>query len=212
MQIISILGLALILMSCGKEEQQTNPISSTDITPTGESLPAEENQPVDEIVLQDCVIDSWDIPLTPCASIRKNGTLLSRNHLTDTAFEFTASKKNGGAGGTRWFDAKLEWNIAKNFLLPTEIFATGNAGNGQKLYIKFNDSLDCVWYSHAGIKYRNPRCFLGASRAPGNSVGFSGGSEVASSHALGVKKIWVSVNGASGNGVVTTVNSNFQIY
>lgn len=120
----------------------------------------------------------------------------------------TASKKNGGAGGSRWFDATATLEPTETLVLPNSIPAVGNPGNGQKLYVLFDGVIDCAWFSGGG-SYNAFRCFTGATRNGGTPAGFEGGTEVFLSEVDDVGTIEMTVAGAQGSGVITTATATF---
>lgn len=130
--------------------------------------------------------------------------------ITPTEVILTASKKNGGAGGSRWFDALATLDPPQTLSLPASIPAEGNPGNGQKLYVLFDDGTDCAWFSGGGA-YGSYRCFTGATRNGGTPSGFSGGTEVFPSEIVGASTVDMTVAGASGSGVITTATATFVI-
>jgi hypothetical protein len=140
-----------------------------------------------------------------------DGNILANTEINSTQIIMVASKRNGGTGGSKFYDANLTLDEAKDLALPNTIPAVGNAGNGQKLYIKFNDEIDCAWFSHAQSEYRNPRCFEGASRNGGSPSGFSDGDELFLTTINDFTTLEMQVNGASGNGVMTTATATFEI-
>ncbi len=82
-----------------------------------------------------------------------------------------ASKKNGGVGGSRFFDGALVLDEPAALALPEVIPADGKAGNGQELYVLLNGEIDCAWYSARDSQYQGYRCFEGATRNGGTSSG-----------------------------------------
>jgi len=147
-----------------------------------------------------------------CRSVSVGESLIA-GVLNSSANEWTfvASRRSGGPTGTKWFNSEIKFEAALNLSLPMEITAEGGkAGNGHKLYIRFNDTLDCAWYSHANVRYRNPRCFINAERTPGTSTGFTGGSELIGASVSGVVKVHMSVNGSSGSNALTRALAIFQ--
>jgi hypothetical protein len=129
----------------------------------------------------------------------------------------TATKKNGGPGGSRWYDVRFTLGILSNVFLPSaiNIQAGGNAGNGQKLYLIFDNTVLCSYRSSAGNKYINPICKLGGVIDPtqidGLAVGM-GTYQPDSSRVSNFSIVQVSVNGASGGGVVTKVVFDLLFY
>jgi hypothetical protein len=59
--------------------------------------------------------------------VEKEGVVLASGRFTGTGIELKATKKNGGAGGTRWFDAHWLLEGASDFILPRQIPATAIA-------------------------------------------------------------------------------------
>ena len=124
---------------------------------------------------------------------------------------FIATKKNGGTGGSRWYDARITLGIISNILLPVDvnIVAGGNAGNGQKLYFIFDNTVICSYRSVGSVKYANPICKLGGVIDPTKPDGFATGMgtyQPDNTRVNNFKILQVTVNGASGGGVVTKVN------
>lgn len=198
--------VSLLLVACGDAEN-----SNGNATGGGDGSEA----PVDEITLPtECTVedinDAFD---TNCETARVTfgGDVIVDSIEDNNEITMIASKKNGGSGGSKWFSARITLSGPLTILLPTQIPAAGKAGNGQKLYVNFNDTVDCAWYSHANNKYRNPRCFTGAARNGGTSSGFSGGTEVANDRVESVTEMHMQVAGASGSGILTTATGTFEI-
>lgn len=120
-----------------------------------------------------------------------------------------ASKKNGGEGGSVFFDSEYETPEKYHLELPDIIQASGSPGNGQKLYILFNSTIDCMWSSHADEDYRDPVCYQSAERTPATPEGFEGGEKKEITDIEEVEKIEMHVNGAQGDGVLTTASAIF---
>lgn len=137
------------------------------------------------------------------------GNVLSKIHETEQELVVIASKKNGGTGGSQWVDTSYELESATLLALPASIPASGDAGNGQKLYIKFNDSIDCVWFSVAQNSYENYQCYRGGIRDASTPSGFSEGELLSLNEVEEVEKIEMHVNGASGSGIITTATAVF---
>jgi hypothetical protein len=102
MHLLAILSLALLLLSCGKEEgtisaSEAESIPMGNTSPKGDTSPKNPGnpQPNDGIALPKCFIETWDLHLSPCKRIWKSGKFLSSKELTNTALEFVASKKMG---------------------------------------------------------------------------------------------------------------------
>jgi hypothetical protein len=194
--------LSLVLFACGNENSQEGTATSAGGTDGNENVSSSEI---------DCVISSLEEALpSNCRSISMGANLLAGGS-TDSSgnFRLTASRRSGGSGGTKWFNLTYRFPRPQSVSLPAEITATGNAGNGQKLYIRFNSNLDCAWYSSATRVYLGRRCFSGASRAPSTSSGFVGGTEIIVGTVADVSAIEMTVNGSSGIGVLTTAVAVF---
>lgn len=125
----------------------------------------------------------------------------------DDRLIMVASKKNGGEEGSVFFDSEYEAPEKYHLELPQIIQASGSPGNGQKLYILFNSTIDCMWASHADEDYRDPACYQNAERAPGTVEGFEGGEKLEITDLEEVEKIEMHVNGAEGDGVLTTASA-----
>ncbi|MDH4469133.1 MAG: hypothetical protein QE271_13825 [Bacteriovoracaceae bacterium] len=130
---------------------------------------------------------------------------------------FTATKKNGGSGGSRWYDARISLGLISNVMLPAviNIRPGGNAGNGQKLYLIFDNTVICSYRSSTGNKYINPICKLGGVIDPTKSDGFAAGLgsyQSDNTKVANFKIAQVTVNGASGSGVVTKVIFDLVFY
>ena len=130
---------------------------------------------------------------------------------------FTATKKNGGSSGSRWYDARISLGLISNVLLPAvvNIQSGGNAGNGQKLYLIFDNTVICSYRSLAGNKYTQPICKWGGVIDPTKSDGFASGIgtyQADNTRVANFKIALVTVNGASGGGVVTKVIFNLAFY
>lgn len=195
-----------VLSGCGGANSDADnlaEVGNSPITPSPVIEPIAPVAPTDPDL--ECTILTLLDPVdTACTRVVIGSTVLANRQDSATTLTLTASKKNGGSGGTKWFDSRATVSPATDFALPLSIPAQGNAGNGQKLYMRFNDTLDCAWYSFAANQYRNPRCFIGATRNGGASSGFSGGTEVNATKALAVTSVKMTVNGSSGGGVLTT--------
>jgi hypothetical protein len=120
-----------------------------------------------------------------------------------------ASKKNGGQDGSLFFDSEYETPQKYHLELPDKIQASGSPGNGQKIYILFNEVTDCMWTSETDEDYRNRVCYQNAERAPATSEGFAGGQEIELTDIESVEKVEMHVNGAQGDGILTTASAIF---
>ncbi len=198
-----ILILAFTLTACGKDSESTSGGSD----PLAASPPAASDPSIAECIIAD--LNDFVDPL--CLSVIFDGAPLSVVTISESQVMAKASRRSGGTGGTKWFDSQNTFSFPVDLVLPTQIPAIGNAANGHKLYIKFNDQTDCAWYSSAGTRYQSPRCFDGATRSPGTSLGFTGGMEVGSIRMDAVTRITMTVNGSGGSGVLTTATANFLI-
>lgn len=205
-------------------------------TPVGEVAPEEENLPptieeeVAELPAEEVSPPVVDEPTPPiaeeeeskecflsdleealpakCHTVYFGKELIAGNSNNEEGITLIASKRNGGKSGSKWFDSSLELSESRILQIPSELQVNGNGGNGQKVYILINGSIDCVWTSHGAKKYRNPVCMIDAKRNPSDSTGFSGGSKVEKIPAI--KSLKMTVNGAQGNGVLTTVTAQFS--
>ncbi len=141
-------------------------------------------------------------------------TTLSSVDVSTASVVLVASKKNGGTGGSRWFDADVDLGAPETLTLPSSIPAVGNPGNGQKLYVLFTRDgavdVDCAWFSGSG-EYGSFRCFEGATRNGGTSAGFTGGTEVFITEVVDATSLDMNVAGASGSGDITTATATFTI-
>jgi hypothetical protein len=119
-----------------------------------------------------------------------------------------------GTTSTMWFNAKRTLSPAVDIAasaLPTElnIVPGGYAGNGQKVYVRFNGrATTCAYQSHANTVYKSRYCATGATETPGVAgSGLTGGVAVdlVSGVISGVSSIEIEVNGSSSR-YVTTVD------
>jgi len=207
-KLISIVLLSsLFLVGCGKRETIIE--REVAVTTPGETLPQEPTAPTSSCALSTL----GDQAVLTCDDlvVLLDGNILANTEVSETEIKMIASKRNGGTGGSKFFDAVLTLDEAKDLILPLSIPAIGNAGNGQKLYVKFNEQIDCAWFSHAGNQYRNPRCFEEATRDGGSTSGFNGGTEVFLTAINDVTILEMQVNGASGSGVITTATASFEV-
>lgn len=208
--IIQIVLLStLLLVSCGKRET----IVEREVLVNG---PGETQDPLPQQPdpSSSCVLSQLDDQaILTCNDmiVLLNGNILANTEINSNQIKVIASKRNGGTGGSKFYDANLTLENATDLTLPTSIPAVGNAGNGQKLYVLFNGVIDCAWFSHAGNQYRNPRCFEGATRSGGSSSGFTGGTELFLATINDVTTLEMQVNGASGSGIMTTATATFKI-
>ena len=198
-----VLLFSLSVAGCGSDSEPAavaeEPVSTTPPVTTDPGI-------------EECMIADLNDAVDPaCLSVIFNGAVLSGVSSDGTQVIAKASRRGGGTGGTKWFDSQKTFSTPIDLVLPSQIPAFGNAGNGQKLYIKFNDQTDCAWYSHANAKYQNPRCFDGATRKPSVSSGFTGGVEVDHVRMDGVTKLTMTVNGSTGSGTLTTASATFPI-
>jgi hypothetical protein len=209
--------LLLSLISCDKEVKET--ISNADGT-TSTTSPSIGDGDDGTVIDVEPLCTSMNVEggeIVTCEDgITFISTLTGEQHSlfghVDQAegLKLWASKKNGGTGGSLWFNSVVDLDPALDLGIPSSIPVTlGNGGNGQKLYILINNEIDCVWYSKGSKVYRNPRCFTGATRSPGTSLGFSAGLEVSSTEALEVFRLEMELNGSQGDGVVTTASATF---
>lgn len=188
----------------------TSPANPT--SPSEESEPEEEGEPEEENTIEVCEITDLNQTIAgTCQSVQYGNTLLAGSTQSQETVTIVASKRNGGSGGSRWFNSSLQLSQATALSLPEELTAAGNGGNGHHVYILINGSIDCVWTSHGAHRYRNPVCKMGATRNPSDSTGFSGGTSVATSAIPAVSRLEMTVNGSQGNGVLTTVTAVFTI-
>lgn len=204
--ILFLVGFILLFTSCGKTQEELKKLAE-DNNGTNET-----NAPGTEISLEKiCEITSFSDSTENCTKIIYQGSVLMESKIENSTLTLVASKKNGGAGGSAWFNIAKESSTAVQLQLPNIIPATGNAGNGQKLYVLFNKTVDCAWYSSASTRYQNFRCFQGATRNSGKSSGFVGGTELFINSVSNVTLIEMSLNGANGSGVITTATAQFLI-
>jgi|GEM_PF-6139596 len=196
LKVAQISTLTLLLFSCGKSQEELAKLDTTE--------GSNSNLVCDITNLADSTAN--------CAKITYQNQVLAETVVNQSNLTMVASKKNGGAGGSFWYNGTFSSTNPVNLQLPTSINASGNAGNGQKLYILFNDSIDCAWFSNALVRYNNFRCFQGATRNAGTSAGFTGGTEVFLGSISNVTKAQMTVSGASGSGVITTATAIFPIF
>jgi len=214
-----VLVLVVALSACGKNkgetqndgntvEATTNQTSGT----TGEVTPpiAEETIPPAFEEEKECFLVDLESELPKnCKSIFYGKELIAGSSNDEEGITLIASKRNGGEKGSKWFDASLILADSRELFLPAELTVSGNGGNGQKVYILINGEIDCVWMSHGSKKYQKPRCMVNATRNASDASGFSGGSEVPLEKVFTIKSLQMTVNGAQGNGVLTTVTAKF---
>lgn len=203
--IFAIFLVLALLSSCGERQRRVLEDKSLNNELVDGLLP----NPVAE---NDCQLSPFgEDHILECdyLTLLVEGNILSKIHETDQELVMIASKKNGGTGGSQWVDAVYELETAALLALPTSIPAVGNAGNGQKLYIKFNDSIDCVWFSEAQSSYKNYQCYRAGIRDASKPSGFSEGELLSLNEIEEVEKIEMHVNGASGSGVITTATAVF---
>lgn len=105
------------------------------------------------------------------------------------------------------FDSIYETPEKYHLELPQVIQASGAPGTDQKLYILFNDEIDCMWVSHADEDYKDPVCFENAERDPSTSRGFLEGQELELTSIEAVEKIEMHINSAEGDNVLTTASA-----
>lgn len=151
-----------------------------------------------------------------------NGTLWIKGTVTTALNDFSqnssgfvirASKRNGGAGGSLYFDKSQTLETPKTIVFPNVLQALSysQVGNGEKLYILFNNLVDCVWFSHSGSKsYKNPVCKTGATRDPASPDGLIGGMSVPFAFVNPVSSVQMRVSGSSGSNLITTVDAAFD--
>jgi hypothetical protein len=186
------------------------------LTPTGTPTPT----PTTTAGPLDCHFDNYleHVP-AGCVGTQMTvgGIIVADTEVFADRILFKATKKNGGAGGSRWYDAKVILPVFRDVLLPAEIniLPGGNAGNGQKLYFIFDNLVICSYRSNANIKYVNPICKVGGVIDPSKSDGFAVGVGTYKPDNTSVnhfKTLQVSVNGASGGGIVTSVVFDLFFY
>lgn len=208
---ILLIGIAFTLIACGKVN-----VDDPTILPTADAeipAPTPTPSPEEGITLpEECEITSLDSP--PDVECEQSRMVYSGDIIADSveeadAFVMTASKKNGGTNGSVFFRSHLFAEEPHSVSLPNKIPAEGKAGNGGKLYILFNNSVDCAWFAHGNKEYRDPRCFINATRDGGSRSGFTGGTEISNESIDDVFEIHMEINGASGNGVLTTAIATF---
>jgi len=189
--------LSLFLFSCGRSQEELAKLED----PTGGN---NSNLVCDLTNLSDSTAN--------CAKVTYQNQVLAETKVSQASLTMVASKKNGGAGGSFWYNSAISSTTPVNLQLPASIDASGNAGNGQKLYILFNNSIDCAWFSNASVRYNNFRCFQGATRNAGNAAGFTGGTELFLGSISNVTKAQMTVSGSSGSGVITTATAIFPLF
>lgn len=204
---VYLFATLLLLTSCGERTRRIVENQNTDSERVEGLLPnpSAENH---------CTLEPFgndNILKCEYLTLLIEGNVLGKAHQTDLELVLVASKKNGGTGGSQWVDTTYELDQPSLLALPSSIPAVGNAGNGQKLYIKFNDSIDCVWFSHAQTSYQDHKCYRNAVRAPSLASGFSEGEELTINEIEDVEKVEMHVNGAQGDGVITTASAVFVI-
>lgn len=181
------------------------PTPTFTLTPTPTSTPTP--------LPPDCDFDHYQ-ELVPKACLGHTMTvacdIVAETIKTNTKVVMTATKKNGGTGGSRFYDAKATFVSLTSVLLPATInvLPGGKAGNGQKLYLYFDNDVTCSYRSHANTKYITPVCKLNGQIDPGKTDGFAvgiGSYILDVSHVDDILSVHAHVNGASGNGTVTTV-------
>lgn len=133
--------------------------------------------------------------------------------LTATEITMTAAKRNGGEGGSKWFDAALNLDTPVDLNLADDAnIVTGDGGNGQKLYILFNDTIDCAYFSNSVSQtYENRYCVIGGTRNPSVPDGFDFGAQYTGGTIDDVTSIEMTVAGSDGDGVVTIVEVVFDL-
>jgi hypothetical protein len=151
-----------------------------------------------------------------------NGTLWVKGTVTTALNEFSqnssgfvirASKRNGGTGGSLYFDKSQTLETPKTVVFPNTLQALSysQVGSGEKLYILFNNLVDCVWFSHSSSKsYKNPICKTGATRDPASPDGLIGGMSVPFAFVNPVSSVQMRVAGSSGSNIITTVDAAFD--
>lgn len=218
-KILIFSSLIVALSACGQIDKLKNlqgnngkgtPTETTDPAPPSAPAPTPSPDPTpDPIQPKQCVLENINAPVDDAClegSISlADGTLLAGSTTTERTARIVASKKNGGDGGSKFFEHRLRFPSATNIELPEKIPAEGKAGNGQKLYASFGSDVECAWFSKANKEYKDPKCFEGAERAPEKKDGFTGGREVDHDKIHGAEFMQIKVDGASGNGVVTRV-------
>lgn len=181
-------------------------------TPTSTPTPA-------PTVALDCDFDNYlEAVPTLCLGQRMTvaGVEVANSIDAGDRLSIKATKKNGGTGGSRWYDAKITLSSPIDVLLPQiiSIQSGGNAGNGQKLYLTFDQNVICSYRSHAASKYINPICKLNGSIDPSTGDGFSvgvGTYQADSTRVNGLSSVHCHVNGANGSGLVTQVRFDLLI-
>lgn len=138
------------------------------------------------------------------------GSRLSSSKVESDKVTIKASRKNGGADGDKSYDLSTTLDSALILELPSTISTTGNAGSGNKLYIKINDDIDCAYTSDAG-EFKDPHCFTGATRDPSETLGFTGGTEESDLVIEDVLDIEMKIDLSEGNGVITTATAILAI-
>lgn len=176
----ALIFTALMLFSaCGKRETIAEKIVEKSIENNTTQAPFEAP------IVETCKLEPIGLGYTlTCAShtILVNGTTLSNIEINQDELILTASQivSDSGSGEeeTQWFDAVVEFETEKNLLLPEVISASKTLSANQKVYIQFNENLECVWFSNEDIEYHQYRCFENATRALDSEEGFIDGNEV----------------------------------
>lgn len=132
----------------------------------------------------------------------------------ESGFIVRASLRTAGSlGAALYFDKSQTFSSARSVVFPENLKAASysQVGTGQKLYILFNGLVDCVWFSHSASKsYKNPVCKTGATRDPETADGLVGGTVVPFAFINPVRSIAMTVKGAAGSSVITTVDAPFD--
>ena len=228
-KILLILGLTLNFAACtqvgdklkelkdkGNGTEETIPTPTPEPEPAPEPAPDPTPDPTPEPApeptpepIKHCVLNSLDDEVNPdCleGSISLiNKTLLAGSEKERRSARITASIKNGGKLGSKYFEHRMRFADDTNIQLPEKVPATGKAGNGEILYASFGNDIECAWFSKANKEYKDPKCFEGAVRDPSQKYGFKGGREVDEDEIPHAAYVQVRVEGASGNDALTTV-------
>ncbi|MCO5143285.1 MAG: hypothetical protein M9962_09375 [Oligoflexia bacterium] len=195
-----VLMVIFSFQSCGKKENKSN---------SGEIV-VSNNPPVNNTEQKDCELhDIGETIPSTCTTIKFNDTYLSKVEQLNDKIILIASRKNSGTTASRRFDTLATLETAVDINIPKIISAVGNPSSKKRLYIRFNNSIDCNWFSKSNSKYEKPRCFINAERDDNNKTGFVGGTEVSNTSISSVVKIEMSIYESSGNDAVTIATAEF---
>lgn len=201
--IFALTIILLISISCGERQIKLLDQGTIDRVPLSDahSTPLAENDCTLKTFGEDHILECKNL------TVLIEGNILSRVQDNEDELIMVASKRNNDGGEDQWVDTEYELEAPTTLLLPQNIPATGETGSDHKIYIRFNDNIDCVWISNAQSDYTNYQCYQSALRAPELSSGFSEGEPIELTEIENVSKVQMHLNGAQDNELITTATA-----